>query len=296
MKTILIATDFSEHSTVALQTAARLARAHGARLHAVHVIDWLTSWWSPMRISDDFLERVEREARERIDDGLSEFERNGMTVSSSSGVGKAWEVILETADEIDCDLLVIGTRGLGALPNALLGSTAERVLELSTRPVVSVHGEQPAFDAAVERLVLPTDLALEIEGPLEAALALQADGNRPVVVLVHALHLPEFYWRTLGRHDLSSALEGMLETAREHLEEAADELRSEGYEVTVVVERGDPARLTSEVAEREGAELIALHNKGATRKHRFLLGKTARRLLQLATVPVLTIPPPATAD
>jgi nucleotide-binding universal stress UspA family protein len=54
--------------------------------------------------------------------------------------GVAWEEINKLADEIDADLIVIGTHGRKGLARALLGSVAENVVRTATRPVLTIHG------------------------------------------------------------------------------------------------------------------------------------------------------------
>jgi nucleotide-binding universal stress UspA family protein len=53
--------------------------------------------------------------------------------------GKPVDVIVKTAEERNCDLIVMGSYGHGGLAGAIMGSTAQRVLRRSKRPVLVVH-------------------------------------------------------------------------------------------------------------------------------------------------------------
>jgi nucleotide-binding universal stress UspA family protein len=53
--------------------------------------------------------------------------------------GNPVEMILEQADESDCDLIVMGTHGTGSLVDAMIGSTARRVVRRSQKPVLVVR-------------------------------------------------------------------------------------------------------------------------------------------------------------
>jgi nucleotide-binding universal stress UspA family protein len=55
-----------------------------------------------------------------------------------------YEEINKVAEQLDCDLIVIGTHGRRGLARALLGSVAEKVIRTSTRPVLAIHGPRPA--------------------------------------------------------------------------------------------------------------------------------------------------------
>jgi nucleotide-binding universal stress UspA family protein len=54
--------------------------------------------------------------------------------------GVPWEEITKVADEVDADIIVIGTHGRKGLARALLGSVAENVVRTATRPVLTIHG------------------------------------------------------------------------------------------------------------------------------------------------------------
>ncbi|MBA3997332.1 MAG: universal stress protein [Candidatus Accumulibacter sp.] len=60
----------------------------------------------------------------------------GFAFQSHIHVGPAAEVIVRVADELGCDLILMGTHGRGALPAALLGSVTRKVLHLTSRPVL----------------------------------------------------------------------------------------------------------------------------------------------------------------
>jgi nucleotide-binding universal stress UspA family protein len=51
-----------------------------------------------------------------------------------------WRAVVTVADEIDADLIVIGTHGRRGLARALLGSVAENVIRVASRPVLTIHG------------------------------------------------------------------------------------------------------------------------------------------------------------
>lgn len=62
----------------------------------------------------------------------------GLAFSRHIHVGPAAEIIVKLARELDCDMVFMGTHGRGALPAAVLGSVASKVLHLADRPVMLV--------------------------------------------------------------------------------------------------------------------------------------------------------------
>jgi len=132
MRNIVCATDLSEASRCALDTAIELAGSFGrARLHVIHV-----------REVAERIETVEglleHEAeRERLLHGMVEAEVARVNAERESGLaldivtkvlyGKVYREILRHATDVGADLIVVGTHGRTGLGRAVLGSVAERV-------------------------------------------------------------------------------------------------------------------------------------------------------------------------
>jgi universal stress protein A len=145
-KNILAATDFSPVSDTALQYARELARAFGATLHVVHVInDFVAEGLPPMY--DPAFGNAQRAVREAAREQLHTAATTGdltqgrlaehlMTSTSPAAA------ILECAKDNSIDLIVVGTHGRGGVAHLLLGSVAERVVRTAPCPVLTVR--QPA--------------------------------------------------------------------------------------------------------------------------------------------------------
>jgi len=121
---ILVALDFSESNARTVAVAAEWARAFKGRLQLAHVVPL-----SGLR---------EAEAR----DALEAFEVPGPDLVESRTVTQALSPdlgLLALAKERGADLIVMGTHGRTALRHVRLGSTAERVVEYSRCPVLTVR-------------------------------------------------------------------------------------------------------------------------------------------------------------
>jgi nucleotide-binding universal stress UspA family protein len=138
------ATDFSRESEAALQVARSLARDLGARFVILHV--------APLEILPNGMTGVEPDPRV-YEDAMAELcKRHGGSdlkypVEIRIGRGFAQEGIMQTAEEVGCDLLVLGTHGRTGLSRALVGSVAEAVLLKAGRPVMVVS---PPREVAAE--------------------------------------------------------------------------------------------------------------------------------------------------
>ena len=140
---ILVATDGSELSARAVETAARLAALTGAQLEVISVKEpFPYSAISEMQPvpPQEFYDAQERLASERIAAAADVARARGVQASGASVEAlHPWEAILERAKTKGCDLIVMashGRRGIGAL---LLGSETQKVLTHSAVPVLVIR-------------------------------------------------------------------------------------------------------------------------------------------------------------
>lgn len=138
---ILVASDFSDSSQRALELALGVAEKFGAELTLMH------SWEAPdysyaagLYLSADVVAPIENAAIARLEEASAELKQRFPSARSLLRSGAAWEEVLAAAKEVKADLIVMGTHGRRGLERALLGSVAEKVVRLSTVPVLTVHG------------------------------------------------------------------------------------------------------------------------------------------------------------
>ena len=151
---ILVATDFTDTSERAIDAALELSNRLGASLTVMHAyeIPVLGVPDGALIATPELAARLSEAARTALDAVLKRLEGRGVQVAAVLREGVAWEEIEHVADEIDADILVIGTHGRRGLARALLGSVAENVIRTSHRPVLTIHGPPhgPSARAAAE--------------------------------------------------------------------------------------------------------------------------------------------------
>ncbi|ABS28265.1 universal stress protein [Anaeromyxobacter sp. Fw109-5] len=140
-KHVLAATDFSETSGRALETAVAIAREAGAELSVVHVceIPPYTDFASPV----DLVTPITDVAETKLEQLLSSIRDVCPAAKGYVRVGAPWEQLLATAAERGADLVVVGTHGRRGFAHAMMGSVAERVVRLSPVPVLTVRSRIP---------------------------------------------------------------------------------------------------------------------------------------------------------
>ena len=152
IKKILYATDLSKNSSYAFLYAVDMARKNDAKIVVLHSVEPLPNIhyaYAEAGLDERQLEEGMKQEREaelnEIKKRIEAFcERMGAYMGSSCldliakiliTVGYPVEEILETANEEDCDVIVLGTHGKGFLKQAFLGNVAVKVLERARKPV-----------------------------------------------------------------------------------------------------------------------------------------------------------------
>ncbi len=138
-KTILVATDFSDASNLALEYARVLAARFGAGLRVLHVVQTPIPLGSEMYVPEGMTvgERAVQEAQQHLAAILAGID--GPEVIGQVLIGLAPRKIVEYAADHDVDLIVMGTHGRGAIAHLLMGSVAERVVRTAPCPVFTVR-------------------------------------------------------------------------------------------------------------------------------------------------------------
>jgi nucleotide-binding universal stress UspA family protein len=135
---VIWATDGSEHADRAMPLAVQVAKTDGAELHIVHVVEKLVgpraANLDAFANEDELKTKVERQAQ-------SIAAENGLKTSIHVVVGlgnRIGDRITELARDARADLIVVGTRGHGALGSFVLGSVTQRLLHVAPCPVLAV--------------------------------------------------------------------------------------------------------------------------------------------------------------
>ena len=143
---VLLAFDGSPAAEAAIADAGRLLGPRAATV--------LSVWTSLLQAAPvaggipaylaDLDPRLEEEARAAAEKGLglardAGFDAETLVVRATA----AWEGILEAAEAVDAEVIVVGARGLSALKSVLVGSTSSGVLHHTKRPVLVIHGSNP---------------------------------------------------------------------------------------------------------------------------------------------------------
>lgn len=165
VKNILYATDLSENARYAFGYAVSLANLYGAKITFLHVLPDVPQILDATVVGYISSERWEEIKQQHFQEAkasligkrsdhvairevLGQFSKDARQVQEGQGFetddiiverGNPVEQILKQAEEKNCDLIVMGSHGQGTLADAMMGSTARRVLRRSRKPVLVVR-------------------------------------------------------------------------------------------------------------------------------------------------------------
>ena len=281
MDRLLLATDFSTRSDRALRRAALIADKSGAAITLLHVID------------DDqpkyLIDRHHQAAAMLLEDAVKtirQFDR--VEADMNIMTGDVASSIVQVAEEIDAAMIVVGPYRR-KLKNIFIGTTAERTIERSDRPVLMANG-MPS--GVYERTFLALDLDDASRSAVRAARALGViEGT--VVTAMHAFDAPAagMMRRAMEVPDaIDHYVAGEEAQARPKVEEFLAELDVRPELLLLRPIEAVPAQSILACAEAENAELVVVGTNRRRGAERLLLRSVATEILRQAECDVLVVP------
>jgi len=278
---LLAATDFSTPARHALERAAQLAAAHpGARFTLTHVMctSMLARLRSMMRDEAPAVEaRVRHEAEQSLADLAAHLgAQHACAVNTRMSQGSALNAITDLAEELQSDLLVMGARGSHFVREMLIGSTTERVLRKSRRPLLAVK-QRP--QSPYRRILAPVDFSDHAAAAVNAAHVWLPDAD---IVLLHAFEVElESTFRLAGMDD--NTIHAYRARARDQAQSAMDafvgRLQVPASRLSRQFVHGAPTLNILEQEQMLDVDLIVMGKHGQSALEELLLGSVTQHVL-----------------
>lgn len=290
IKRIVVGIDFSPASEVALRHALMSARRTGADVVMVHagtIHEPLETRQSALLADySDIIAEHQTEIRNHLTGLRERYEGSGVEISHKLIDGFPDTGLCEAAEELDAELICVGTHGRTGIKRFFLGSVSEKVARMFTGSVLVARPGRTR--GGYRRILVPTDFSGNADEALDAARKVAAEDAE--IDLLHCWQLPipvtSYYVPTTSRgaslKQLAAEIEG---DAKKQIEELADTLRAEGVALETDVAQGPPAETIIERA--AGYDLIAIGSHGHRGFRRLLLGSVAEAVIRHAPCSVL---------
>lgn len=273
---ILVCTDGSLASEGAIAAALQLAQTTGSKIFLLEVIYFLAGYelqspdaLTPPVINLELMQAQETAVQERLEKQKAEAAKQGVTLETRTRTSSsAYEGIMEAAEELQPDLIIMGRRGYSGLTRLLMGSVTARVIGHSPCHVLVVPQGVPLN---FQRILVASDGSPFSEAAWQEALSLaQTMGSALTAVSVAA-----------DERDIPVTAK-VIQT----LESAA---AKQGLVLDSMIPTGRPDEGIVKVAEFKGASLIIVGSHGRTGLRRLLMGSVAERVIGHAKCPVLVV-------
>lgn len=320
IRRILLPTDFSAAASDAERRARSLTRLFGADLHVLHVTQGNELSELPRRLLRD-----ENRAAARLfhhvsgwlglsESGASHPSLRATSRESSRSLDPAGGGprlvrairqassphygILDYADEISADVIVVGTRGQSGTRGPLLGTVADRVVRMAECPVVTVRPDVDTADPSPEAvdasddpserlIVVPVDFS-EPSHSLVTHAKHWAETFNGSVALIHVIEeprFPPFYRIDRFRADIPR----LATEARSRLHTLAQETDGPDVDVSAHVLVGNAAREIVDYATAQEARMLLIGTHGLSGLREYVLGGVTDEVLRTAPCPVCAL-------
>lgn len=300
---ILITTDGSEDAGHALDFILRFPLPRHSKITLLSVVADIPMMPGEVDALDEMqsealqqaIQRLHEDAEMLVDREGSRLQQSGWAAETMVREGNVVDEILSAAEEIDADLIVLGSQGTGMARRFLLGSVSARVLERSGCSVVIV--KQKSVDQASvidpgkgssHRILLAYDHSDIASHALSlcSSLPLAADSH---ISVVYVMPLITAYRQDVRQH-LNAIWLQKKQTMQQALESAVASLQWPTSNVGTELREAD--NISDEiltVAEQEGSDLIMVGCKDRGKIRSFLHGSITRRIARHAQCTVWVV-------
>ena len=290
---VLIGTSLGEESDRVVRSGLAVARAAGARAFLVHAAQP-----EPQLVGYEVgagpvldLEQI-AQGEEELQRQIERLGADGPDLAGSKvKIGAPHRILVETAEEMGADLIVVGATGSGPFAAELLGSTADRVLRKAPCPVLIVRGELPV---PPRRVLAPVDLSTLSGDSFRCGLQLLARLVGSAEVQVQAVLALSLLDALAFRQRTGMSVEQAAQHVGAQLQRFVLENRSDlPFPVETAVLPGEPRLEILREVEEHPVDLLILGTHGRGGMDRLVLGSVASTVARKAPCSVLVIPPEA---
>jgi nucleotide-binding universal stress UspA family protein len=278
-KKILVAVDSSESGRNALHQAFKLANEEKCWITVTSVVPPYEGEIELLGVKD-----IRAALRKPCEESLAEIEKiaatERMLVKTVCEEGEVHERIVDLADAENCDVIVMGRRGLHNIERALIGSVTARVIGHTQRDVLVVpNGTVVGW----KKIVLATDGSKHSAKAMERAISFAKSYGGELRV-ISVVDVPtEFY------AEAPQAVENLVRKAQGFVADVKKQAEAAGVKSESFVGEAEAHEAITHLAKEQNADMIIIGSYGRTGLRRLLMGSVAEKVIGYAPCPVLVV-------
>lgn len=276
---ILVAVDSSESSKNALHQAFKLANEEKCWITVTSVVPPYEGEIEILGVKD-----IRAALRKPCEDALAEVQNiartERMLVKTVCEEGEVYERIVDLADAENCDVIVMGRRGLRRIERTLIGSVTARVIGHTQRDVLVVPN---GTTVGWKTIVLATDGSKYSAAAAERAIAFAKSYGGELKVLSVVDVPAEFY------AEAPQAVEDLVRKAKGFVADVKKQAEAAGVPTETFVGEAEAYQAVNNLAQEQKADMIVLGSHGRTGLRRLLMGSVTEAVIGHASCPVLVV-------
>jgi nucleotide-binding universal stress UspA family protein len=300
VRNIIVPIDFSKMSVQAIQIAKQLARRFGASVHLAHVrqfnciADFVAP--APPMVPFSFMpyeQSGEQTVLKELKKVASECGVSSVNCDVLSGA-PAFDEICRLAQTIPADLVVMPTHGRTGLKHVFLGSTAERIVQHSSCPVLVTRGNPAQSNNGsrfrIKTVLVPVDFSNCSREGLRYAIAFATEFGAKIILL-HATYLGYIYSSEgTAIYDIPGLQKAARITAERKMRELIRSVNFGAVKYETAFTDGSPVIDICGFAKDHDIDLIITSTHGFTGFTHVLIGSIAEQVVRHAPCSVLVVP------
>lgn len=278
-KKMLVAIDNSDSGMHALRQSFKLATNEKSWITVVCVVPSYEGDFDMFAVGN-IMESMRKPCEEALSRAGKIAGTEGALIKAVCEEGEPHERIIDLAEAENCDLIVMGRRGLHRLERALVGSVASRVIGYSRMDVLVVPRDA---DIGWQRVLLATDGSKYSKAATERAIDFaEAYGGELMVVSV--VDVPsEFYAEAPKVED------ELIDKARRYMADVKKQAEAVGIKTETFVREGEAYKVIVGLAREQNINTIVMGSHGRTGLKRLLMGSVTEKVIGHAHCPVLVV-------
>ena len=276
-KKILAAIDGSESSMHALRESFKFATNEKCWITVTSVVPPYVGDLATVGVRD-IMGSMRKPCEEALKKAEKLAKEEGVLIKTVCEEGEIFERISDLAAAENCDLIVMGRRGLSRLERSLVGSVTARVIGYSQRDVLVVPSDT---HVGFQRVLVATDGSKQCRTAVERAIDFSRSygGEMSVVSIVDVP--AEFY------AEAPQVVEDLARKALGYVEEVKKQAEASGVKAETFVREGEAYQAIIDLAKARDVNIIVMGSHGRTGLKRLLMGSVAEKVIGYAPCPVL---------